>query len=345
MEDKKQNNSTRGVFYAVVGIATLIVAIIGATFAYFTATAQNGVNEISGNMASIGFDLVVTRVINPGETSGMIPLSNTMVETAINDTTDGTNDTAINQTCVDDNGNAVCQVYKITVSNNSSATMFVDGYVALAGGSGTPVDITPAANAKNPTTMRWAQVFKQGGNADNISHYSTAGTQYLSVNHEEAAMSINSIDSSDPTGFNRDNIKTSTGIITANGATISGNRYDAVGTNFIRISEHNVVDGVVDASNFTRTADLTSMLVINQQLAPKNDPSTYDKIVYYFVVWLSENGHDQTATSTTGSDTLVATQNSNFFNGVVKFISAQGSEVTATFSGYTAVRSDKAVSS
>ena len=51
----------------------------------------------------------------------MIPMSNTMVETAINNKGD-------NATCVDDNGNAVCQVYKITVTNNSTAAMFVDGY-------------------------------------------------------------------------------------------------------------------------------------------------------------------------------------------------------------------------
>lgn len=34
-------NGGRGLFYGVIGVATLIVAIIGATFAWFTATAED----------------------------------------------------------------------------------------------------------------------------------------------------------------------------------------------------------------------------------------------------------------------------------------------------------------
>ena len=334
MEDR--NNKNKGVFYAVIGIATLVVAVIGATFAYFTASAQNGANVINGNMASIGFDLVVTKVVDPGASSGMIPMSNSMVETAIN------NDD--NNTCVDDNGNAVCQVYKVVVTNNSSATMFVDGYVALAGGSGVASDTTAAgvtSSLLNTTTMRWAQVFKGTGSTEATSHYSTEGTQYLSINHEEGTVSINSLDApkaSDSTGHNQSNILTSSGIITNNATTISGNNYDAVGKNFIRISNHRLTDGgLVDTTTeFTRTADLTSMLVINQQIGASSTSS--NSAVYYFVVWLTENGHNQTAGANV---TSVPTTGDNFFNGIVRFISAQGSEVTATFTGFTAVPSDK----
>ncbi len=35
----ENNNGGKGLFYGVIGVATLIVAIIGATFAWFTATA------------------------------------------------------------------------------------------------------------------------------------------------------------------------------------------------------------------------------------------------------------------------------------------------------------------
>ena len=37
----EQKNNGRGIFYGVIGVATLVVAIIGATFAYFTASASN----------------------------------------------------------------------------------------------------------------------------------------------------------------------------------------------------------------------------------------------------------------------------------------------------------------
>ena len=135
----EQKNNGRGIFYGVIGVATLVVAIIGATFAYFTATQTAGNNVIGGNMATISFGVKVEKIVDPGATSGMIPMSNTMVEAAVN---------SKNNVCVDDNGNAVCQIYKITVTNTSSAAMFVDGYVALAGGSGTPTDY-PASYYKD----------------------------------------------------------------------------------------------------------------------------------------------------------------------------------------------------
>ena len=34
-----ENNNGRGIFYGVIGVATLVVAIIGATFAFFAASA------------------------------------------------------------------------------------------------------------------------------------------------------------------------------------------------------------------------------------------------------------------------------------------------------------------
>ena len=37
-EIKMENNNGRGIFYGVMGVATLVVAIIGATFAFFSAS-------------------------------------------------------------------------------------------------------------------------------------------------------------------------------------------------------------------------------------------------------------------------------------------------------------------
>ena len=36
--EERENRKGPGVFYAVIGVATLVVAIIGATFAYFSVT-------------------------------------------------------------------------------------------------------------------------------------------------------------------------------------------------------------------------------------------------------------------------------------------------------------------
>lgn len=340
MKEENKNNG-RGIFYGVIGVATLVVAIIGATFAYFTASQNAGQNVINGNMASINFGLQVEKVVDPGSTKGIIPMSNTMVEKAVNN--------ASNDTCVDDNGNAVCQIYKITVTNSSTAAMFVDGYVALAGGSGLVTDYTYSTNPA--TTMRWAQVFKQGEGADNASEFSTAGVQKLGVGQDggDAEMSYGTLDApnaSNPagtTGMNRDNILKTDSEITGS-TTISGNSYKVVKTNFIRVSDHAAAsEGTGPAITFDRSRDLTSMLVLSQQLQPAGASNDKDKAVYYFVVWLSETGNNQTAEATPTSSATANPAKDNFFNGVVTFVSAQGSEVTATFSGYTAVISDQAV--
>ena len=72
MNDQKNNG--KGIFYGVIGVATLVVAIIGATFAYFTASASNN-NTITGNMATVKLALAVEKVTTVDETKGgMIPM-------------------------------------------------------------------------------------------------------------------------------------------------------------------------------------------------------------------------------------------------------------------------------
>ncbi len=334
-------NNGRGIFYGVIGVATLVVAIIGATFAYFTATASNE-TTITGNMATVKLDLAVEKVTTAGDTSGIIPMSNTMVETAVNKH-EG------REICIDDNGNAVCQIYKITLSNSSSAGVFVDGYVALIKGSGTPTDYE--AKNGNATTMRWAQVFQ---NAAKDGY--TTGTANIDLGQTETIgyTMLDANTETDSTGKNEKNIRDKwttfkTGETTIGGsdftvdankgvlakATISGNEYPVIGTNYIRVSDHKfaTADSLSAEEKYTQAADVTSALVYNQQVqgAASGTPT---KKEYYIVVWLSETGTNQTAG---GTGTGVATEANNFFSGQVKFLSAQGSEVSATFSGYSRV--------
>ena len=352
----EQKNNGRGIFYGVIGVATLVVAIIGATFAYFTATASN--NVITGNMATVSLNLAVTKVTTVDVTKGgMIPMSNGMVEQAVNRgyTEKDDEDRDVTNICVDDNGNAVCQVYQITLTNSSSAGQFVDGYVALRGGSGAPTDLSLGddeeyayvAGAKKDaalaevsygTTMRWAQVFVDSSkNTNGATFYTTAGTQVLGTSTE--LVEFDAIgDASDPKDLA--DIRTVNALISANEAegvlapvSIAGTNYNVIGTNYIRLSNHAWGDGTA-AESYDRTADITSALVFNHSIPAGGQG------VYYIVVWLSETGTNQTAGATVGEITNPGA--ANFFVGDVTFSSAQGSEVSATFSGYTRVQSDKA---
>ena len=341
----EQKNNGRGIFYGVIGVATLVVAIIGATFAYFTATAAN--NVMTGNMATINLNLAVTKVTTADvDKGGMVPMSNTMIQAAISNGSG-------NGICVDDNGNAVCQVYKITLENNSSAGQFVDGYVALRGGSGAPTDYpystgknytdatgTTLAEGLKGTTMRWTQVFcTESGNT--VTSCTTAGVQSLldDSTTESTVTFTELIGSNEGTGVEVDTFNTtyllSSGV-TTDTHVISGNKYTVINKNYIRVSDHSwSSDG--GKESYKRQDDMTSALVLNHSL------SATKTVTYFFAVWLSETGTNQTPGTAVGNITNPSA--ASFFGGNVTFNSAQGSEVSATFSGYAKVQSDQVAAS
>lgn len=105
-------NNGRGIFYGVIGVATLIVAIIGATFAYFSASATND-SDVTGTTASgASLAIAITRVSDTGTAKNMVPMLNTDLQKGVTGTA--------SKSCIDANGNTVCQVYKVTVTNGSA---------------------------------------------------------------------------------------------------------------------------------------------------------------------------------------------------------------------------------
>ena len=338
------NGKGREIFYGVIGVATLVVAIMGATFAYFTASITNN-DVITGNAASIQLQLAVTKITKADEKAGgMIPMSNSMVHPAVSKSTgDMASDGATTGVCLDDNKNAVCQVYKITITNSSSAAVMVDGYTALFGGSGTASDRTAElGTTKNTTTMRWAQAFCTG-TGDELA-CSTSGNVLIENDTDGTSIAISDIDAqSDTTGLNAANIRDLYAVYdsantTINGTTykvdanmgvlskadVMGTDYSVIGKNYIRVSD-GVFTSVTapDATeSYDREDDVTSALVYNQYIGAKSSTD------FYIVVWLQENGQNQNLEDDTRT---------GFFSGQVKFISAQGSEVSATFTGFSRV--------
>jgi len=123
-----ENNNGRGIFYGVIGVATLVVAIIGATFAYFSASAASN-NAI--NVGSTTLTLALT-----GETrnfySDLIPVATTGANLAnfkaypglVNKVTTGDNQIKGrgSNSCSDEVGNSICSVYQFTIGNPSTNT-------------------------------------------------------------------------------------------------------------------------------------------------------------------------------------------------------------------------------
>ena len=109
---EENNRKGTGVFYAVVGVATLVVAIIGATFAYFSASATND-KDVKGTTASgASLAVAVTKVSDEATSKNMIPMLSTDLQKGVTGTA--------SKSCIDANNNTVCQVYKVTVTNGSA---------------------------------------------------------------------------------------------------------------------------------------------------------------------------------------------------------------------------------
>ena len=131
----EENKKGMNVLYPVLGVATLVVAIIGATFAYFSA--QRTANLEGGTIAeAAGLVLEVKSVTyNPTTlvktNSNIVPLNLKIGDKEGVDTVDQF-DKAMSGKCVDSLGNHICEVYKISVKNQSATnTLQVQGKLNL----------------------------------------------------------------------------------------------------------------------------------------------------------------------------------------------------------------------
>ena len=111
----------------------IVIGIIGYTYSFFSVTTKND-SVIYGEAASVNLTLTVTK-LSPGNNKGLVPQLDNYITSAV---------TGRKGSCVDDNSNNVCQVYKITLKNNGSSSVFVTGTLAL--------------DAKNNPNLKWAEI-------------------------------------------------------------------------------------------------------------------------------------------------------------------------------------------
>lgn len=174
----EENRKGPGIFYAVVGVATLVVAIIGATFAYFSASASDNTN-ITGNTAQAGgVDLEITPVTATG--ADMVPLNLLGDDMKTAPVTGDQFADAIGATkgasCVDSNGNNVCQVYSIKVTNKSTtSTIQVRGTLNLAS-EATNMKWQLLTNATSTERATFATIVGTGTAGDITVGGNTGGT-------------------------------------------------------------------------------------------------------------------------------------------------------------------------
>lgn len=108
----------RKMLYFIICCISIVLLVIGATYAYFTASVSSA-NVVKGDAATVSFSLNVQKVTSVDMAFGLIPMKNNQSPNA-----------AMHK-CRDDNGNAGCQMYKIIVEADSDTVMFLDGYVVI----------------------------------------------------------------------------------------------------------------------------------------------------------------------------------------------------------------------
>ncbi len=111
-------NKNRDIFYGIVAIATLIVAIVGATLAYFSISASSAEGAVSAKAATVSINYDdTTKVV--AQADQLIPSRLDIMQYfyELNSADFGENNTTNN--CVDANGKQVCSVYRFSASVDS----------------------------------------------------------------------------------------------------------------------------------------------------------------------------------------------------------------------------------
>ena len=137
---KKPGNG-RELFYVVITIAIFIVMAVGATFAFFTASANSGDQDVATGSTKLSLEFISYG--SAWSKNDLIPADRIVSEYSIEyqgDTTLGYNtllgntlpndlgavDKMNNTLCKDDYGNSVCSIYEFQVRNTANSPQIVN---------------------------------------------------------------------------------------------------------------------------------------------------------------------------------------------------------------------------
>lgn len=109
-----ENDDKKGILFGIIGILTLIMAIIGASLAYFSINTKSSNDALSVQAAQVK---IVYTDGNKLNISKIIPSRQEVVEMAFKRTIKDENITNKDK-CIDDNNQVICGMYEFSVTNN-----------------------------------------------------------------------------------------------------------------------------------------------------------------------------------------------------------------------------------
>lgn len=115
-EIKLERKNRRAYLFSLVGVLTLLVVVIGTTYAFFQLTATN--NSISGSAYEAGLDLQISPVTS--NSNGLVPQNGSYINESVN-------------LGCNDGSNTVCHLYKLNLLNPNSSPITISGTIAFNG--------------------------------------------------------------------------------------------------------------------------------------------------------------------------------------------------------------------
>ena len=122
------NNQGKGrdIFFGVVALATLIVAIIGATLAYFSITASSNESAVNAQAAIVSIEYNDGQQVN-AQADKLIPSTLSVVQTVydarIKNAAPTEDPNEVGNLCIDSNGRQVCSTYRFTIRSDIERTI------------------------------------------------------------------------------------------------------------------------------------------------------------------------------------------------------------------------------
>lgn len=150
----------KGILFGVLGIMTLIIAILGASLAYFTATASSEKDAVTVQSATVTITYVEGQIL---QATNLIPATQDVAELAY---------AKESGQCIDDNGRQVCAVYRFETKNDGAVNQTIKGSILTT----TDVSCTPEEGEETCTPPR---------EFDNLSYlvYETTGGTSNKINN------------------------------------------------------------------------------------------------------------------------------------------------------------------
>ena len=148
-----EKEDKRGIFFGIIGVLTLIVAIIGASFAYFSINASSTKDALTVNAASVkivfaeGDSIAMDNLIPATRAIAMKTLTRALNGETYKGGESGNDDIPYAK-CKDDNNYTTCGYYDFSLTNNGENAVQVKAYVIPTALQGEVVDLENPENNK-----------------------------------------------------------------------------------------------------------------------------------------------------------------------------------------------------